>query len=616
MDLFTGIAVVTILAAILVWLMHKIGQSAILAYIALGVLVGPFGMKVVTASDNISHLSEIGVVFLLFFIGLEFEFEHIKKVARLATLGTAMQMLLTAGLCGGAGMLLGFSFNEALIGGVACGLSSTAIVIKAFEDRREADSATAKTSLAILLGQDLVALLFVAALPMIVGVQAGHEGGISPALSLGIMSVSLPILFFISKKVLPFIFSKAAIAKSQEVFALCSLGACLLVAVLAHQVGASLALGAFMGGLVFSGTPYAHQIRADLISIKNLSLGFFFLTVGMLMDLNYVASHVPLLTFGLAILVIFKTVAAAAVFRFFRNPWAISVGAGLALAQASEFAFVLVAAAKESKVFTDDHHQLLITLAVLSMVLAPTLVARSLRFGSWIAHKLDKAPSPDANHAKGANDSTDGELALPEGTEARAIVVGYGPVGITLCKILIRFGIKPTIVDLNLDTIKKLNRIGTDAVFGDATNREVLNAAKIQEARYLILTVPNFATRAAIIATVRTMNPSITIVSRARYLDERTHLETAGASHVSYEEAEVAAELARLILTELGAKPEMLHHEVTKLRGEIAIRTGFTIVKARPADAPVGQSIIWTKNNADTAPNLTETGPNDSKEGK
>jgi CPA2 family monovalent cation:H+ antiporter-2 len=603
MDLFTGIAVVTIIAAVMVWLMQKIGQSPILAYIALGVLVGPSGLKWVPASDAVGHLSEIGVVFLLFFIGLEFEFDALKKVARLATLGTGMQVASTALLCGGAAMAIGFTWKEALVGGVACALSSTAIVMKAFEDRREGDSATARSTLAILLGQDLVALLFVAAMPILVGVKAEHEGAMNPYVSLVIMAVSLPVLYIISKKILPTIFSKAAIAKSQEVFALCSLGACLLVAMLAKQVGASLALGAFMGGLVFSGTPYAHQIRADLVSIKNLSLGFFFLTVGMLMDLSYVANHVPSLMFGLVALIALKTAAAAGVFRFFKNPWAIACGGGLALAQVSEFAFVLASTAKESDVFTDDHHQLLITLSVLTMLLAPALVARSLRFGSWIANRLDKSPSPDAQHGKSVAGPSDTEssLPLPAASETRAIVVGYGPVGITLCKILIRFGIKPTVIDLNVDTIKKLKAIGTDAIFGDATNREVLHAAGVANARYLILTVPNFATRAAIIATARVLNPSIAIVSRARYLDERTQLERAGASHVSYEECEVAAELARLILNELGAKPELLLHEVAKLRTEIAVRTGFTIVTARPTDAPPGQSLLWTKKQGDGA---------------
>lgn len=610
MELLTSIAVITILAAVLAWIMTKLGQSAILAYILLGVLIGPSTpWTIIPANNEVANLSEIGVIFLLFFIGLEFQIEALKKVARLATVGTVLQMLGTALLVGGVSMAVGFSIKEAIIAGVACALSSTAIVMKAFEDRREADSATAQSALAILLGQDLVALLFVAAMPLLFGVKSDGHGGMHPALAFVVMAGSLPVLFIVSKKFLPIIFNRAAISKNQEVFALCSLGACLLVAWLAHFVGASPALGAFMGGLVFSGTPYAHQIRADLIAFKNLSLGFFFLTVGMLMNLTYVTSHIPLLLGGLILLILMKTAGAAGVFRFFKYPWNIAAGAGLALAQVSEFAFVLVSEAKKSDVFTEDHGQLLISLAVLSMFLAPALVARSLRFGDMIAKKLG-GPIPDAPKTTTPSEPGDAEAphALPAARNARAIVVGYGPVGITLCKILIRFGIRPCVVDLNLDTIKKLQAMGRDAVFGDGANREVLHAAGVHEASYLIITVPNFATRAGIISSARTLNSGIAIVSRARYLDERGHLERAGASHISYEEAEVAAELARLILNELGARPDLLHHEVLKLRAEIAVRTGFTIVNPRPMDAPAGQSIVWTppkrvegKDGAETA---------------
>ncbi|MBI3817086.1 MAG: cation:proton antiporter [Planctomycetes bacterium] len=600
MELLSGIAVITLLAALLTWILTKLGQSAILAYIAIGVLVGPSGpLKWIPQNTEVGNLSEIGVIFLLFFIGLEFQLEALKKVARLATIGTALQIASTAVLTGGAALALGFSVREALVGGVACALSSTAIVMKAFEDRREADSATAQSSLAILLGQDLIALLFVAAMPLLLGVKGGGEGGMHPALGFLIMAAALPVLFILSKKFLPIIFNRAAISKNQEVFALCSLGACLLVAWLAHFVGASPALGAFMGGLVFSGTPYAHQIRADLIAIKNLSLGFFFLTVGMLMDLGYVASHVPLLLAGLVLLIALKTGAAAGVFRFFKYPWNIAAGGGLALAQVSEFAFVLVSESKKADVFSPDNGQLLISLAVLSMFLAPALVGRSLRFGDWLAIRLHVPPAPQTTGESEAADS-ESPHALPAASETRAIVVGYGPVGITLCKILIRFGIRPFVVDLNLETIKKLQAMGRDAVFGDGTNREVLHACGIQDARYLIITVPNFATRASIIASARNLNPGIAIVSRARYLDERVHLENAGASHISYEEAEVAAELARLILTELGARPDLLSHEVAKLRAEIAVRTGFTIVNARPMDAPAGQSLMWSPKQANT----------------
>lgn len=589
-DLFTAVAVITILAATLVFLLTRLKQSAIVAYIVLGVLCSVFGL--IPPGETISHLSELGVVFLLFFIGLEFEAEHLKKVARLATIGTLIQVGATAAVVGGASMLIGFSFKEALVAGVAAGLSSTAIVLKAFQDTEQSDSAAAQASLAVLLGQDLVALLFVAALPLIVGAPPNAHARLSPGLSLIVMMAAMPVLFFGARKVLPPLFNKAAIARNPEVFALCSLGACLFVAILAREAGASLALGAFMGGLVFSGTPFAHQIRADLVALKNLSLGFFFVTVGMMMDLRFVADHVPLLVLGLVFIVVAKALVAAGVFRSFRMPWSVAAAGGVALAQVSEFAFVLTSAAQQSGAFTTEHHQAVVTLSVLTMLVAPALVSRSQSIGLFVGTQLFRSFEPPPPPSPNEEEEVAEQLA--EAAQTRAIVVGYGPVGLTLCKILIRFGLRPCVIDLNLDTVKKLEGIGRDAVFGDATNREVLHAAGIDKARYLLITTANFQTRAAVAAVAQALNPKVAIVSRARFLDEKDSLSNAGASHIAFEECEVAAELARLILRELGARPERLQHEVTKLRNEIATRTGFTVLVPRTSSGGPGASLLWS----------------------
>jgi voltage-gated potassium channel Kch len=203
--------------------------------------------------------------------------------------------------------------------------------------------------------------------------------------------------------------------------------------------------------------------------------------------------------------------------------------------------------------------------------------------------------------------SADGEppgrkTVLPPAPEAvRAVVVGYGPVGRTLCKILIRFGVQTCVIDLDLKTVQRLSAMGRESVFGDATRREVLEAAGIREARYLITTVPDFATRARVIASAHAANPAVSVISRARYLEEREDLEKAGATHTAYEEAEVAAELARLLLDEMHVRQELLASEVGRLREEIAIRTGFTQIARRPSDAPAGMTEVWTREQVDRA---------------
>lgn len=616
-DPFAATAILAAAAAFLVWLMQRIGQSAVVAYLLLGVAAGPSGLHLVSAGAEAQHLSEIGVVFLLFFIGLEFHTDALKRTAPLVFGGTAAQIFACGAPVYAVAVALGSDWKEALVLALCTSLSSTAIVVKAFEDRREGDSPAAQQSLAILIGQDFVALAAVAALPALFGgaPAAGERG---PGEKFLIMAVALPVLFVVARRSFPFVFRRAAVAQNQEAFALCSLGACLLVAVAAQKLYASLGLGAFLGGLVFAGTPYAHQIRADLAAFKNLAMGFFFFTVGALLDLKFAASHPALVVGSLLALMALKAVLVALVLRVFGSPWSVASAAGLALCQVSEFAFVLASDAAKLNGLGEDRRQLLLSVAVLSMLLAPSLVARANAAGRRLSRVMRgdvrspvRAPSsaamtPPAEPAEAESTVTGAETV-------RAVVVGYGPVGRVLCKILIRFGVSPCVVDLQLDTVKKLHAINREAVYGDAGKREVLEAAGVQRARYLLITLPDLASRAPIITSARALNPQIAIVSRARYLTERSALEQSGADHISYEEAEVAAELARLLLTQLGAREDLLQHEVKKLRSEIAVRTGFTQIFRRPVDAPAGQTEMWSLAKIEDAKRALREGRKDGK---
>lgn len=589
MDLVRNAALVIAAAALLVFVMQRLRQSAIVAHLLLGMVVGPFALDLVPSGADgrqagalVAELAETGVVLLLFFIGLEFHVAALRRMARLALLGTLLQLVLTTAAIAAFGRALGFTLVQAASAGFCVALSSTAIVMKAFDERRESDTPWSQASLAILLGQDLAAMAAIAA-SALVPAAAGASGlpiGSAEPKSLWLL-LGLPVLAALARFAMPRLFARAALTRNPELFALSSLAACLLVAVAARELGASLALGAFLGGAIFAETPFAHQIRADLATVKNLALGLFFLSIGMLVDLRYVAAHLPLLLGALVTIVVVKTLVATLVLRLFRIPWSVATAAGLALAQVSEFAFVLATGAG-APLLGERSRQALVPLAVLSMLPAPLLIGWSGKFGrrvaSWLGQPLRVART---------------ELpALREATsvQSRAIVVGYGPVGRTLCRILIHVGVRVCVVDLHPTTIAKLRRTGRDAVFGDATRREVLEAAGIGAARHLIVTPPDQATRTAVIATARALAPKIEILTRARYLSEQEVLQAAGADHVSYEEAEVAVELARLLLESLGVAKETLQAEVGAIRAEIAVRTGFTTILPIARPEPPGPS--------------------------
>lgn len=575
-DWFVPLTLLTLGAAVLAWLCQRVRLSPIVGYLLLGVLVGPFQHHLFADRDSVSALAELGVILLMFFVGIEFHLGEMRSLLPLFLGGGSLQVLLTA-MCGGAAAwLCGVPPMAAVVAGLMLAFSSTALVVKAFDERGQADSQRARTGLAVLLLQDIAAILAVALLPLATHAPSASDGGPSltraAAGQLGLLLVVLPLLFLGARHILPRLFDRAAAARAPEAFSLLALGVCFSVALAAQLSGASLALGAFLGGLVLSGTPFAFQILADLSMLRNLAMAFFFMTIGMLVNAGFVVTHWPALLGALAALLVLKTVLATLALLTFRVPLGVAAGAGLALAQIGEFSLVVGRQAEAAGLLPPQAHQFLLALALGSLLLTPLLVGRSGAFGTWLA-------------SRGAESPSGAPAASPVGG-VRAIVVGYGPVGVTLTRILRDFGIEPVIIDLNIETIRKLAASGVRSVFGDAGRREILRAAGVAQASYLLVTLPDLAGRVAVVAMARILNSNIRIVTRARYLGERAMLEEAGATAVSYEEAEVAVALAATLLREIGASEQDMEREARRIRASIALRTGFTVALPRAPGGP------------------------------
>jgi len=587
-------------AALSVWLLQRFKLSPILAYLALGIACEPQVTE--SLHEGAELLADTGVVLLMFFIGLEFHLDEIRKMLRVAIVGGVLQVVLVAGGVGGLCLCFGLDGFGALVVGLMAAFSSTALVMKAFADRQEAQTYRARISLAILIFQDIAAILTVALLPLVaLAFGAGHSGAVSGgeiARQLVFLFIVLPASFLALRFVLPRWFMRVAKSRSQEAFSLLSLGACLLVALVAKLAGASTALGAFLGGLVLSHTPFASQIMADLGTLRNLALGFFFFTVGLLVDPLFLWTHLHLLVPALAGLILLKALLTWGSLSAVRVPAEVGLAAGVILAQIGEFSFVLGKQSSDLGLLHADAYKFVLALAVLSMVATPFLMG----LGSWIADRAALRGSATTPGAPGV--SVEAAKPAPPQPEiprsqretivmpaSRAIVVGYGPVGRTLTRILFDFDIRPTVIDLNIETVKKLKDRGYSALFGDASKREILQAAGVGEARYLLVTLPDLASRMPVVATAALMNPNIKIFVRARYLGERAMLEDAGATAASYEEAETSVALARFLLGDLGVPDHEIEREAERIRGEIAVRTGFTMMIPAPprkssSDAP------------------------------
>jgi len=563
MHLFAVLTLLVLSAALLVWIFQRLRVSPILAYLLLGMILSPYEQELlggghVTEQMQKGHpaeqLAEIGVILLMFFLGLEFHLHRMRSFLRVSLLGGLVQVSATAALTALLVRLLAIQPTQAILIGVIVAFSSTALVMKALEERKETESYFGRLALGILLFQDLAVILVLALLPLLAGSGKGGATGWVMVGKVAGLLVLLPVLFFGCRRLLPWVFHRAAAAQSKELFSLVSLSACFLVAMVTEYAGGSLALGAFMGGLVLCETPFATQVLSELSSLRDLALGFFFITIGLLIKVDYIWYNLFMVVSVLCAVVVMKSLVTTVSLLLQRVPRLAAAAVGLTLAQVGEFSFVVTNEASRAGALESSTAQTILVVSILSMALTPLLIggsARILRMRS-----TDTAPSPVNEEA--------------EDSAQRAVVVGYGPVGKTLTSILADFGVRPTIVDLNINTVRNLQKQGSAALFGDAGRREVLVAAGIEKATYLLVTLPDLASRMAVVGMARLINPKLTIITRAHYIGERAMLDDAGASSAAYEELEVAVALAELLLREMGVPEEDLDREAQKIRERLA----------------------------------------------
>lgn len=567
-----GLLVLTLGAALLAWIFQRLRLSPVLGYLLLGLAISPFQQHIFQGLDAAPAFAELGVILLMFFIGLEFHLDELRSMLVLCLVGGGLQVLLTAGVVTALVGFSGMAWPVAVVIGLMVSFSSTALVMKGFAERQAEDSPLARLSLAVLLFQDLAAILAVALLPL--AATFLHEGA-----SLGwdnikrflVLFLGLPALFFGARYLLPRLFKRMAEAHVQEAFSLLSIGAVLLIAVATQFAGGSLALGAFLGGLVISRTPFATQIVADLTTLRNLALAFFFVSVGLLVNIEFLWNNAGLIAIAWIVLVLLKLLLATIALRLCRVPLALAAGVGLALAQIGEFSFVLTQQAQAQGLVGEQRFPTMLSLAVLSLLLTPFLVNASAPFSRWLSRGVTEKPDESAKHKNAA--------------DVRAVVVGYGPVGKTLTRLLRVFGIEPVVIDLNLATIERLKAIRVAAVYGDATRTEVLEAAGIKDAAFLLVTQPDERGRLGVISAANRINPQLTVLARARYLSEEDKLKAAGATEVFAEETTVAIALAQRLLREIGVAEEVVAKEAARIPDEIATRSGFTLLLPKEAQA-------------------------------
>lgn len=531
------ILLLLIVAMFLGGICTRLRQSAIVGYLLAGVLLGPGALNVFQTEAEVEVLAELGVALLLFTIGLEFSWKRLKSLGAVAIWGGTLQILLTMGIASILCKLCGLTYKSSIAIGAMVSLSSTACVFRLLIDRAEIDSMHGRNVAGILLIQD-IAIFPMVLLINFMGVKthdfAGAAGGGFQALLL----VPIFIGFWLCiKYVIPWALGQTAILRNHEMPILLAIVTALGAAWLLHRVNLSPALGAFVAGIMLGGSPFAIQIRSDIVSLRTLLVTLFFCTIGTLADPAWMADHfVAVILFVLAI-VFGKTLVIWVTIRLHRQTHAQAIATGLCLAQVGEFSFVLAESCRNNHIIDTDIFNLIISATVLTFFLTPQLVGRAAKLGS----RIQRLITSDQDAANAVNK---GLVAAEEEKTPYIVIVGFGPAGQVVGGQLQSRPIKVTVIDMNARMISMARDMGFQSVVGEASHRDVLEHIHIDRAKMVIITIPDPQAVRRIISQVRILAPQAQIVARSRYHIYRWELEMAGAHTIIDEEEQVGKKIA------------------------------------------------------------------------
>jgi CPA2 family monovalent cation:H+ antiporter-2 len=536
-------------AGVVIPLFHRLRISPTLGFILVGFAVGPSGLAMLSphlpwlaavtigTPEAIAPIARLGVVLLLFMIGLELSFDRLWVMRRLVFGLGSLQLVLCAAILAGGAAMLGYDRTGAIVIGIALAMSSTAVVIQVLAEEKRLNTSLGRTSFAILLFQDLAV---VPALVVLGTLAAAHPSGAAAGLGLAAAQALLAVaaLVALGRLGLRRLFRSVARTKSAEVF----VAACLLVVIVAGVAtaiaGLSMALGALIGGLLLAGTEYRRQVEVTIEPFKGLAVGVFLIAVGMSLDLDTVAAH-PLLVFGSAIgVVLVKLVVVAGLSRGFGLNRANSLHAGLLLGPGGEFALVIVSAASAEHVLAPDAAGELLFVTALTMASIPLLSRLADRLTPHLAPKRAIEP----------------KLMLPADGDAlpRVIVAGFGRVGQTVAAMLDVHGLPYIAIDRDPDRVARQRERGAPVYFGDITQLELLRRVHLESARALVVTLDDPAAADELVAGARAARGDLLIVARARDDRHAAHLYRVGASDAVPETIEASLQLSEAVLVDLG----------------------------------------------------------------
>jgi CPA2 family monovalent cation:H+ antiporter-2 len=553
------LAIVAALAVAVTVILSKLKLPTVAGLLAAGALLGPYGLGLAPSVHSIEVLAEVGVVLLLFSIGLEFSLGRMRDIFRQVALGGLLQVGLTGGVTMLAALALGEPLGRSVFYGFAFALSSTAIVLRALAERGELDAPHGRFIVGTLIFQDLCVVPMVLIVPLLGTAHAAGSAAVGIGLALGKAAVVVIGTVGVSRFVVPTVLGWVDASRSREVFLLAILGLCIGTAWLTSLAGLSLALGAFLGGMVVADTEYGRRAMGDILPLRDAFVSIFFVSLGMLFDVRIVAAR-PLLVGALLVgFVVAKALLATLAAMAMRFPSRVAWLAGVGLAQFGEFGFVITRFAQSNAVVDEGAASPLLAAGIVSMFLTPLLVraAPHIKAGERLLAPLERLIG-----VRGIDQVEEGQAKF----EGHMVVVGFGPAGRFAARTLRECGLPFVVLELNADSVRQGKQLGLPVYYGDATSEEALRHAHVETARLVVLLMNDPQAAQRVVDTVRRVAPSIPVLMRTRYLVEREALLRLGARDVVAEEIEGAVEIIARMLRFIEVPRNVINARIRSIR--------------------------------------------------
>ena len=553
-DFLTSLSIILGVSALVVFLLHKLKIPSIVGFLVAGVIIGPHGVGLVRDTHAVEVMAEIGVILLLFTVGIEFSISKLLRMKKAVIVGGGLQVLLTILLASIASYVATGGTRRSILFGFLVALSSTAIVLKMLAEKGETDTPHGRLMVGILIFQDLCVVPLMLLTPALAGAGIGTVGVVART---GKALLIVAGVLFSAKWVIPRLLHQVVSTKSRELFTITIILLCFGIALMTSRLGLSLALGAFLAGLIISESEYAHQATSDILPFKDSFIGLFFVSVGMLMDFGYMAGNYLTILVVVALILALKLFTGTVSALMAGGSLRAALQASQGLVQIGEFSFVLAVSGKEMGIITEEFYQSFLSSSVVTMMLTPFILNAAPSVSGWIA---SRHPLRRLSRLRSEREG------YPRKKEGHVIIIGFGLNGRNLAKVLKETDIPHVILEVNSDTVRGMKKRGEPIYYGDGTSREILHKLGIEKARLLVVAISDPASTRAIVSIARHENPGLHIIVRTRYLAEVDDLKSLGANEVIPEEFETSVEIFSRVLQQYHFPANMIMEMVDRVR--------------------------------------------------